>query len=136
RANTPFLDASVLTRGVHVNAVGAITPERQEVEQNVFDRVTCLTVDDLPATQKLSSELITRFGDSEQGWASVVPISRLVADGRNRLPADDVTLFKAMGMGISDLALGAEIYSRAVARGKGRAFAPPQRVKPRLQGPY
>lgn len=134
RAKTPFLEASMLAHGAHVNAVGAITPERQEVQQDVFERVNCLAVDDLPAVQRLSSELITRFGESKDGWDAVTPLSQIIADGYHRVPTDDITLFKAMGMGISDLALGAEIHARAVANGKGRAFDPPQRVKPRLRG--
>jgi ornithine cyclodeaminase len=37
-----------------------------------------------------------------------------------------------MGMGISDLSLGTEIYRRALARGRGRPFPHPERAKPRL----
>lgn len=43
----------------------------------------------------------------------------------------DLTLFKAIGMGIPDLALGAEIWERALQQGAGREFPQPQRAKPR-----
>lgn len=132
RAAAPFLDASLLARGAHLNAVGAITPEREEFSQDVFKRTTCIAVDSLPSVQKLSKELITRFGAPGPEWDSVLPLSRLIAEGRKRGPTDDLTLFKAMGMGISDLALGAEIYTRAVKAGRGRPFPHPQRAKPRI----
>ena len=45
RARTPVLSASMLARGTHVNAVGAITPEREEFTQDVFDRVDAIAVD-------------------------------------------------------------------------------------------
>jgi hypothetical protein len=35
-------------------------------------------------------------------------------------------------MGISDLALGIELYRKAVASSLGRAFAHPQKMPPRL----
>jgi ornithine cyclodeaminase len=63
-----------------------------------------------------------------------MPLSRLIASGRRRSGADDVSLFKAMGMGISDLALGAELLKRARERGAGRAIPQPKKLKPRLAG--
>lgn len=132
RAAAPFLEAAMIARGAHLNTVGAITPEREEFSQDVFERTTCITVDSLPAVQKLSKELITRFGTPGPAWGSVLPLSRLIAEGRQRRPTDDLTLFKAMGMGISDLALGTEIYARAAKAGRGRPFSHPQRAKPRI----
>ena len=44
----------------------------------------------------------------------------------------DLTLFKAMGIGLADLALGARILDLAQRLGKGRSFTPPQRAMPRL----
>ena len=41
------------------------------------------------------------------------PLSAVVAEGKGRPAGADLTLFKAMGMGISDLALGIEILRRA-----------------------
>jgi ornithine cyclodeaminase len=62
-----------------------------------------------------------------------MPLCRVIASGVGRQAGDDLTLFKAMGMGISDLALGAEIYARALKAGRGRPFAHPQRAKPRIR---
>jgi ornithine cyclodeaminase len=56
----------------------------------------------------------------------------LIASGRRRTEADDLSIFKAMGMGISDLALGAELVRRARERGLGRVLPQPKKVKPRL----
>jgi ornithine cyclodeaminase len=133
RATAPFLAAGMLARGAHVNAVGAITPEREEFAQDLFDRASRIVVDSLPAVQKLAKEFMTRFGPPGPRWDKVTPLARVVAGGAGRQAGDDLTLFKAMGMGISDLALGAEIYARAVAVGKGRPFAHPQRAKPRIR---
>src|SRR5260221_4871549 len=130
RAAQPFLNAAMLEKGAHLNAVGAIAPDREEFAQDVFARAALVGVDNLPGVQQLSREFMTRYASS--GWEEVLPLSGLIASGRRRSDADDVSLFKAMGMGISDLALGAELLKRARERGAGRAVPQPKKQKPRL----
>lgn len=132
RASAAFLDSAMIARGTHLNAVGAIGPDREEFAQNIFTRVTHMAVDTLPAVQNLSKEFRTQFGAPGAAWDAVLPLSTLIARGSRRNGADDITLFKAMGMGISDLALATEIFRRAQQHGRGRPFAHPQRVKPRI----
>jgi len=132
RAAQPFLTATMLERGAHLNAVGAIAPDREEFAQDVFARATRVAVDNLPGVQQLSREFMTRYASS--GWEEVIPLSGLIASGRRRSGADDVSLFKAMGMGISDLALGVELLKRAREHGAGRAIPQPKKTKPRLAG--
>jgi ornithine cyclodeaminase len=132
RSTQPFLAADMLEKGAHLNAVGAIAPDREEFAQDVFDRATQVAVDDLPGVQQLSREFMTRY--ASRGWGEVMPLSKLIASGIRRSEADDVSLFKAMGMGISDLALGAELVRRARERGVGRTLPQPKKVKPRLAG--
>lgn len=132
RAVQPFLNAGMLDRAAHLNAVGAIAPDREEFAQDVFDRATRVAVDNLPGVQQLSREFMTRY--ASRGWDEVMPLSKLIASGRRRSDAEDVSLFKAMGMGISDLALGAELVRRARERGVGRAVPQPKKAKARLAG--
>jgi ornithine cyclodeaminase/alanine dehydrogenase-like protein (mu-crystallin family) len=112
--------------------VGAIAPDREEFAQDVFDRATRVAVDNLAGVQQLSREFMTRY--ASRGWDEVMPLSKLIARGQKRSDADDVSLFKAMGMGISDLALGAELVRKARDRGLGRALPQPKKAKPRLAG--
>ena len=133
RATKPFLSSAMVSKGAHINAVGAIVPDRVEFEQDIFPRCGRIAVDSLPQVQKLSREFIDYFGAGLGRWEDVVPLSKLIAEGKPR-PADaDLTLFKAMGMGISDLSLGIELYRRAIAQNVGYDFAHPQRAKPRLR---
>jgi alanine dehydrogenase len=132
RAAQPFVNADMLDRGAHLNAVGAIAPDREEFAQDVFDRATWIAVDNLAAVQQLSREFMTRY--ASRGWDKVAPLSKLIASGRRRSDTDELTLFKAMGMGISDLALGAELVRRARERGLGRILPQPKKAKPRLAG--
>lgn len=132
RARSPFLTATALPRGVHINAVGAITPERAEFEPALLERAAVTAADSVPQVRRLSREFMDAFGSDEQAWARLLPLSSLLKRGEGR-PADaDLTVFKAMGMGISDLSLGIEILSRARAAGAGHAFDQPRRMSPRL----
>jgi alanine dehydrogenase len=132
RATEAFLGEQMVAPHTHVNAVGAITPEREEFSQDVFSRCSLIAVDSLPSTQKLSKEMIAQFGEDPSGWGRVQPLSTLLANGTRRGNADDLTLFKAMGVGISDLSLGAALYQRALAEGIGRRIPQPKKVRLRL----
>jgi ornithine cyclodeaminase len=133
RATEPILHAGMVARGAHVNAVGAIVPSRAEIARDVLQRCDRVVVDSLPQAQKLSRELIDFFGAPDgEGWKRVTSLAQLVAAREPRDPKDDVTLFKSLGMGISDLALGMEIYRKALESGLGRSFPHPQKATPRL----
>jgi ornithine cyclodeaminase len=122
RAREPFLKASMLARGAHYNAVGAILPHSAEFEQAVFERVDFIGVDDVPNAQKASRELVEYFdrGAGAGNWERVRPLGKIIANGERVAEGGDLTLFKSMGMGISDLTVAALAYQRAVERGAGQ----------------
>lgn len=132
RATKPFLAAAMLKRGCHINAVGAITPERQEFRQDVFGRSDIIAVDSIDSVRRLSSEFIEQFGNDDTRWSTVQSLAALVAKAAGRSRDADLTLFKAMGMGLSDLSLGVEILARARAAGVGRSIPMPVKIPPRL----
>jgi ornithine cyclodeaminase len=133
RARDPVITSAMVARGAHVNAAGAITRERREFAQDLFPRATLVAVDTLPATRQLSAELIDWYDGKHGGdWTGVQRISDIVAEGRSRPAGTDVSLFKPMGMGISDVALGIEITRRAQASGLGRLIPPPGLATPRI----
>lgn len=113
RATEPFLDSAALTAGTHINAIGAITPERAELTTNVVTRAQSRVVDGLPAAQHLSRELIDWVAHGGD-WSQVRTLGSIIASQQPRSPNTDLTLFKAMGMGLCDVALGAEAYRRVV----------------------
>ena len=133
RAREPFLAADQVAQGAHVNAVGAITPERMEFEPELIRRASILAADSVEQVRNLSSEFQRAFGKEEAAWRRLQPLSAIVAAARPRAADTGISLFKAMGMGISDLALGIEIFRRAEAKGLGRPFPHPERAKPELR---
>ena len=135
RATEAFLDSGMVAPGAHVNAVGAITPEREEFSQDLFQRAAVVAADNVAATKNLSKEYKDYYDEGPGDWADVMPICRVVAAEEARAEAADLTLFKAMGMGISDLSLGIRLYDAAVKGGRGPGGSPsPPRQAPAARG--
>jgi alanine dehydrogenase len=132
RATAPFLQSSMIAPGAHINAVGAVVPERAEFEPSILARCAVVAADTVPGVRSLSREFIEFYGNDERAWTAVLALSRVIAAGSGRPAGADLTLFKAMGMGISDLSMGVEVLRRARANGVGRPLAPTIRAKPRL----
>jgi alanine dehydrogenase len=132
RATNPILTADMVRPGTHINSVGAIVPSRAEVSQDVLLRSSQIVTDSVTQAQKLSREMIEFFATGAAEWSAVKPLAAIVASRFTRGPADDVTLFKALGVGISDLSLGMELYRLALASGLGIQMKAPDRVPPRL----
>ena len=132
-ATEPFLSAATIAPGAHLNAMGAIVPARVEFAQDLFARCGVIAVDTMEGVRALSAEFRERFGDDDAAWETVRPISRLIAEDMRRPAGCDLTLFKAVGMGMSDLALGIEVLARAEADGLGTPVPERVRVPPRLR---
>lgn len=133
RAKDPILSADMVQHGAHINSVGAIVPSRAEVARDILARTTTVVTDSIPQARKLSRELIDFFGSEAVGWEAVQPLASIVSKRFHRGEAEDLTLFKSLGVGISDLSLGIQLYRDAVSSQRGYKFSPPQRVQPRLR---
>lgn len=123
RATAAFLHAADLASDAHVNALGAITPGRCELAADVPAGASLVVSDSPSAATSLSSELDGR---------DVTALSRVVGDRTWPGRTDGLTVFKAMGLGVADVALGIEVVRRATERGLGRPLAPPTRSAPQL----
>jgi ornithine cyclodeaminase len=125
RAAAPFVSASMLASSTHVNAVGAILPGNAEFHQDVFERAAWIAVDDLENTRRVSQEFKTRFGSGNApgSWDSVIPLQKIVAGESTKPMQCDLSLFKAVGMGISDLCIAKLAYERARQDGTSARFS-------------
>jgi ornithine cyclodeaminase len=131
RAKEPFLAAAMVRPGAHINAPGAILPGNAELRQDIFDRAGLVVVDNKVNAAKASRELIERYGSDSAGWSEVRTLGEVLAGGQGRPAEADLTLFKPMGMGLSDLAVAALVYERALAAKRGMALPVGLRAAPR-----
>ena len=120
-SSTPVFADHALAEGVHINAIGAFTPEMQEIDPAtvararifVDSRNACLAeAGDL--IQPLRSGLITESAiEAELGQV-------LAGEKRGRLSAAEITLFKSVGLAVQDAVAAGAILRRAETEGLGR----------------
>ena len=129
-ATEAFFGASMAAKGAHINAIGAIVPGRVEFTEDIFPRCSMIAVDTLDGVKAMSREFMDYFGAGKDNWDKVVPISAVMGESRRR-PADaDLTLFKAVGMGLADIAVAIEVLKRNEI--EGAAHKLPERIKMQL----
>lgn len=102
RAADPFLRLDHLAPGAHLNAVGAILPTHAEFDPALLAESALTVVDSEPNARKGSRELREFFGED---WGAVRTLADVVAGKVARPAAPRCTVFKGMGMGLSDLAV-------------------------------
>jgi ornithine cyclodeaminase len=126
RATEPFISTAMLANRVHINAVGAITPERAELEPAVVARARRIVADDVAAARQLSPRELSAVTAPH-----VMSLgSALAAD--ERLEGDGLTIFKAVGTGISDLAVAEIVLERATTADVGRPLSVSAKSQPKL----
>ena len=134
RAREPFVAAANFAGGSHVNAVGAILPVNAELLPDVLERASLIVVDSLENAQSASRELREHLGDSPEAWQRVTPLNAILGVSVPRATDADLTVFKGMGMGLSDLAVAGLAYQRAREAGIGLELSHPVPAAPRWAG--
>ncbi|MDY0271409.1 MAG: ornithine cyclodeaminase family protein [Advenella sp.] len=119
RAGDPFLNQNHLDTCKHINAVGAILPSKAELDQAVMKQADLVVVDDMENAMRGSRELRELLGTEAASWSEVAILSKLLANGTARPAETKLTIFKGMGMGMSDLAVARCVYERASKQGLG-----------------
>lgn len=113
RAADPIISADMLEPGMHINAVGAIVPGRSELEAGAVGRCDVVVADSPEQAREDSAELNAAAQAGALRLEDVIGLGELVADpGRGRRSDDAITLLKPLGVGLSDVAIGAELLAR------------------------
>lgn len=105
-SKTPVLKGSWLKPGCHVNAIGACRPDWRELDDDVMRSV--VYVDSREGAMKESGDIIlsgaTIYSELGAALAGKVP-----------LRADEMTIFKSLGMAVEDIAAAMLVYRSATA---------------------
>jgi alanine dehydrogenase len=104
-AITPILRGEWLAPGVHINAVGATRPNWRELDDKVLHLSTIYVESREPALKE--------SGDVIAADKELIEIGEVIAGKqRGRKSADQITLFKSVGVAIEDIAT-AELVLKA-----------------------
>jgi ornithine cyclodeaminase/alanine dehydrogenase-like protein (mu-crystallin family) len=130
-ANDPVLEGAWLREGTHINAVGATTANRRELDDEAVARATTVVVEHLPQAREECGELLHAEAAGLFDWNRAVELKDVVAGRVNARSSDtDITLFDTIGVGSEDVALAT--YALRMARSQGRGVELP--FEPRFSG--
>ncbi len=119
-SRTPVFDDADLRPGSHVNAVGAYTPEMQELPAATVARAT-VVVDAVEAALAEAGDLIVPLRDGLVDRGHFARELGMVAAGTapGRTSDDEVTLFKSVGNAVQDVVVARRAFDRARATEAG-----------------
>lgn len=119
-AREPILNGEWIAPGTHINAVGSSVAFARELDSNAV-RKSRLFVDRRESTLNEGGDfLLAKQEGAIDDSHILAEIGELILDKRQgRQKADDITLFKSLGLSVEDLASANYIYKKAIDRGAG-----------------
>ncbi len=99
----PLLRAAWIRPGTHITAVGADTPEKQELEAAVLAKADRVVVDSLSQSE-LRGEAFKAVGAGAIGRDRLVELGRVIAEqGLRRASEDEITVADLTGVAVQDI---------------------------------
>jgi ornithine cyclodeaminase/alanine dehydrogenase len=120
-SRTPVFDGSWLLPGTHLNGIGSHAPDARELDTESLLR-SKVVVDHAPACLAEAGDLILpmKEGAFTEEWIHA-SLGEIVVGGKpGRESAEEITLFKSVGLAVQDAAAAARVYDLARAAGVGR----------------
>ena len=118
-ARKPILMNNWISEGMHINAIGADAPGKQELDPKILLRAK-VVVDDVEqaihggeVNVPLSKGIISR-GDIYADLGEIVTKKKA-----GRTSRDEITVFDSTGLAVQDIAAGWIVYKKARKAGKG-----------------
>jgi ornithine cyclodeaminase/alanine dehydrogenase-like protein (mu-crystallin family) len=125
-ANEPVLEGTWLKAGTHVNAVGATSLYRREIDDEVVRRADTVVVEDVVQAREECGELIHAAERGLLRWQTVLGLHQLASGAmQGRKAAEEITLYNALGVASEDVAVAAKAYELARAQHIGVELAIP-----------
>jgi alanine dehydrogenase len=116
----PVFKGEWLSKGTHINAIGANHLSRQEIDVETVGKSSCVVVDSCEQAMLESGDL-ARAAEAEAFFWEDARELGLVVIGEYPGREDDgeITLFKSHGIALEDIAFAARIFEQAVGAGIG-----------------
>jgi ornithine cyclodeaminase len=122
-ATEPILEGAWLRPGTHLCVVGSSHPRMREVDAAAVAR-SRVFVDSREAAAIEAGDLLLAAREGRYDLARIAgELGDVAAGAPGRASADEVTLFKSLGLGVEDVASAALALARARAAGLGTPVA-------------
>lgn len=119
----PLFDGHALAEGTHINVIGSNYPTKAEIDVTTIRRADHIVCDSRDACKLEAGDFVPAIEDGSLDWARVHELAEVV-NGREtgRAQAEDITLFKSVGLALEDLAVAVRILEKAKIEGIGQAL--------------
>lgn len=120
-AREPVLKGDWLSDGCHVNLVGSNFLSKAEADVRVFERAAFVVTDSKDQAKYEAGDFVQALKDGVLHWSEVTDLSHILT-GRypGRQNANDITVFKSLGLGVQDIAVAEVVFEKAKAAGVGK----------------
>ena len=122
-SKTPLFDGHVLDEGTHLNVVGSNYLTKAEIDVTTIRRADHIVCDSIDACRIEAGDFVAGLTDGSLDWNRVRELSDVVVGQETgRATAQDITLFKSVGLGLEDLAVAVRVFQRAQTEGIGQTL--------------
>lgn len=113
---TPVFNGEWLRPGTHICAVGGANEYVTELDDATINRANIIAVDSIAQAKIECGELLMTASRGVLLWEQVSELHQIVGGLKpGRRGADDITLFKSLGMAIWDLAAAKAVYDKYIS---------------------
>jgi len=119
----PVLNGNWISEGTHLNVVGSNFLGKAEVDAVCVRRCASIIVDSKDQARMEAGDFVQPLEDGSIHWADIHELGQVIV-GRytGRAHAEDVTMFKSLGIAIEDVAVAGRVYEKARDAGLGRVI--------------
>jgi ornithine cyclodeaminase/alanine dehydrogenase-like protein (mu-crystallin family) len=120
RTLDPVLLGEWLEPGMHINAAGANSIGRRELDDEAVARSAIIVADAWDQAKLECADLAVPISSGSLDWDRVLELGQVVTgQAPGRTNSDEITLFESQGIALEDVAAAAHIFERATAEGVG-----------------
>jgi ornithine cyclodeaminase len=119
----PVFNDAALKSGAHINAIGAFTPEMQEIPVATVMRAR-IVVDAVDAVLAESGDLIIPINSGQLDRSAVsLELGQIAAGAAGRMDDTEITLFESVGNAVQDIIVARYAVEEAERLGRGQHFS-------------
>lgn len=120
-APEPIVSGDWVRQGAHVNVVGSSIPTMREVDDRMVER-GAIWVDYLPSTLAQAGEIVEMIAAGQLSESDLKGEIGAVLQGQvaGRSDAEQITVYRSLGVAAQDLAAAHHVLDRARATGRGQ----------------
>lgn len=116
----PVFAAEWVSAGAHINAIGATTPGRREIDEATVGRCDVVVVESVAQAKVECGELMVAEDRGTFQWSQAVEMRHLVLGLAGKRPSREaITLFNGLGVAMEDTAAAGVVLRKAKERGIG-----------------